>query len=137
VTVGTGALPHDFDGYAWARTSATSTSRTLPRLQGAARYDTNISTSNLNAWSENAGWMNFRALAGDYGVMVGNDCLRGYAWEENIAGSTWGVRGELPIREHGPDELRRERGRFRQLLGVCLERDAGWINFAPRAEASW
>ena len=42
----------------------------------------NIDTTNKYAWSENAGWLNFRPTNG--GVTVHDTYLSGYAWAENI-----------------------------------------------------
>ena len=42
----------------------------------------NISPVDKYAWSENAGWLNFRPTGG--GVTVYSDHLEGYAWAENV-----------------------------------------------------
>ena len=42
----------------------------------------NIDSTDKYAWSENAGWLNFRPTNG--GVTVHETYLSGYAWAENI-----------------------------------------------------
>ena len=54
----------------------------LSALQPARAAEGTISDTDKWAWSENAGWINFRPIHG--GVTVLDTCLTGYAWAENI-----------------------------------------------------
>jgi hypothetical protein len=62
-------------------------------LSGAqfAVAEGNISDTNKWAWSENAGWLNFRSSNG--GVTVQDTYLSGYAWGENVG---WIKLGHTP-----------------------------------------
>ena len=53
-----------------------------------------ISLSDKYAWSENAGWLNFRPTTG--GVTVNPNHLSGYAWQENIGWLKLGSDGGGP-----------------------------------------
>jgi hypothetical protein len=54
----------------------------LSVAQLAVAAEGNISETEKYAWSENAGWVNFRPTHG--GVTVNDTYLSGYAWAENI-----------------------------------------------------
>lgn len=97
----------------------------------AVAAEGNISDTNKYAWSENAGWLNFRPANG--GVIVWQTHLSGYAWAENIGwiklgaasgggdpyyantnSSNWGVNRDAS-----------------NLSGYAWSETVGWINFNP------
>jgi hypothetical protein len=55
----------------------------------AVAAEGNISDTKKYAWSENAGWQNFRPSNG--GVMVHDTYLSGYAWSENLGWIKFGA----------------------------------------------
>ena len=83
------------------------------------------------AWSENAGWLNFRPTGG--GVTVYADHLEGYAWAENIGwvrlGSYIGggthTYGNTSAADYGVNNT------GGVLSGYGWSENAGWINFKP------
>ena len=83
------------------------------------------------AWSENAGWLNFRPTDG--GVAVYDDHLEGYAWAENIGwvrlGSYTGggahTYGNTSAADYGVNNA------GGVLSGYAWSENAGWINFKP------
>ncbi|MFP4422417.1 MAG: Ig-like domain-containing protein, partial [Desulfococcaceae bacterium] len=93
---------------------------------------TNIDTVEKYAWSETAGWVNFRPSDG--GVRVYGDHLEGFAWAENLGwiqlGShdgggphTYGntTAGDWGVNRDGAGGL----------SGYAWSEVAGWINFSP------
>ena len=98
-------------------------------IEAAWASEGNIDTNNKYAWSENAGWLNFRSNNG--GVTVHDTYLSGYAWAENIGwiklgsgtgpynntdSSNWGVNRDSSTGA---------------LSGYAWSENAGWINFNP------
>ncbi len=86
----------------------------------------NIDTTKKYAWSENAGWLNFRPT--DAGVTVHDTYLSGYAWAENIGwvklGSGTGPYGNTTSTNWGVN-----RNSSGELSGYAWSENAGWINF--------
>ncbi len=123
------------------RTKLICTIVILGGMVGIAAAQSNIdsSVSDKYAWSENAGWMNWRdANGGLQGVNVGGKFLSGYIWGENIGwinvgdgtptngiayanvdGSDFGVNID-------PDGT---------LHGLAWGENVGWINFDGGAMA--
>ena len=87
----------------------------------------NIDTSNKYAWSENAGWLNFRPTNG--GVTVHDTYLSGYSWAENIGwiklGSGTGPYGNTTSTNWGVNHDNSTGA----LSGYAWSENAGWINF--------
>ena len=83
------------------------------------------------AWSENAGWLNFRPTHG--GVAVYDDHLEGYAWAENIGwvrlGSYTGG-GAHPYANTSATDYGVNNASG-VLSGYAWSENAGWINFSP------
>lgn len=91
----------------------------------------NIDPVDRFAWSENAGWCNFRPVVS--GVMVYDDHLEGFAWSENLGwiklGSHTGggpfsyantTTGDWGVNRNGIS-----------LSGLAWSENAGWIKFNP------
>lgn len=107
----------------------------LASLASAAGAQTgNISGTNKYAWSENAGWNNFRPTGG--GVTVYGDHLEGFAWAENIGWIRLGGTYD-PLSSHPPyynNNSNTNWGVNRSgttLSGYAWSENAGWINFSP------
>ena len=87
----------------------------------------NIDTNNKYAWSENAGWLNFRSSNG--GITVHDTYLSGYAWAENIGwiklGSGTGPYGNTSSSNWGVNHD----SSTGALSGYAWSENAGWINF--------
>ena len=100
----------------------------LARIHALAG-DGPISDADKYAWSENAGWFNFKPTHG--GVTVYDDHLSGYAWCESIGwvklGSDGG--GLYYNTTSGNYGVNREPGGG--LSGYAWSETAGWINFNP------
>ncbi len=96
-------------------------------LSKAWASEGNIDTTDKYAWSENAGWHNFRPTNG--GVTVHETYLSGYAWAENIGwvklGSGTGPYGNTNNTNWG---VNRDSGTG-TLSGYAWSEIAGWINF--------
>ena len=97
----------------------------------------NIDGTNRYAWSETAGWLNFRAAAGEeaegsYGVMVGTQCLSGYAWAENIGWIRLGAPGAAcPYANDSATNYGVNVDGEGNCSGYAWSENAGWINFSP------
>ena len=89
--------------------------------------DGNIDTNNKYAWSENAGWLNFRPTNG--GVTVHGTYLSGYAWVENIGWITLGS-GTGPYSNTTNTNWGVNRNSDTNALsGYAWSENSGWINF--------
>ena len=87
----------------------------------------NIDISNKYAWSENAGWLNFRPT--DAGVTAHGTYLSGYAWAENIGWVKLGS-GTGPYDNNSSTNwgVNRDSGTG-ALSGYAWSEIAGWVNF--------
>ena len=87
----------------------------------------NIDTSNKYAWSENAGWLNFRPT--NAGVTAHGTYLFGYAWAENIGWIKLGS-GAGPYDNNSSTNwgVNRDSGTG-ALSGYAWSEIAGWVNF--------
>jgi len=95
--------------------------------------ESNIDDTNKYAWSENAGWMNFKAMTGTYGVSVGTECLYGYVWAENIGWIHLG-QGSCPYPDPGSQTASHYGVKYDgsgNCSGYGWSETAGWINFNP------
>jgi len=89
----------------------------------------NIDNSEKYAWSENAGWENFRPTNG--GVTVRSQYLSGYAWAENLGWVKLGS-GAGPYQNTTTDNWGVNRNPATGALsGYAWSELAGWINFNP------
>lgn len=91
----------------------------------------NIDDSQKWAWSENAGWLNFRATGGD--VRVYPDHLEGYVWAENLGWIRLGIHAGGGAHTYGNTTnanygVNRNPGTG-ALSGYAWSENAGWINF--------
>ena len=108
----------------------------LVALTAAAGGATNVSQSQKHAWTENAGWSNWRdASGGSAGVAVRpGSHLEGFAWFENLgwidlgsgaapyantSGATFGVN--LVPRAGSPNT--------QDMIGFAWAENAGWVVF--------
>ncbi len=111
---------------------------------GAAAAQTqtgNISGTNKYAWSENAGWLNFRPDYGGVTVIAdspgsGHGHLEGYAWLENAGwvrlGSCVGCAASYVYANSTKDDWGVNYNPDTQAMsGYAWSENAGWINFAP------
>jgi hypothetical protein len=102
---------------------------TLFSFKPAAASEGNISNTDKWAWSENAGWVNFRPDHG--GVTVHDTYLSGYAWAENIGwvklGSGTGPYGNTTSADWGVNKD----NATGNLSGYAWSENVGWINFNP------
>jgi hypothetical protein len=86
----------------------------------------NIDLVNKYAWSENAGWIDFRPGFG--GVNVADSALTGYAWGENIG---WISMNCLNTGSCGVVNYKVANDGQGNLSGYAWSQDSGWINFNP------
>lgn len=92
---------------------------------------TNISETDKYAWSENAGWLNWRSTHAQ--ATVGPTYLLGYVWAENIG---WIKLGSAPsggtyentTSSNWGVNLKSDTG---ELYGYAWSETTGWINFNP------
>jgi len=92
----------------------------------------NIDADNSEAWSENAGWINF--APSDGGVTVSETALAGFAWSENIGWIKFGS-GTPPYVNTDVDNwgvnLVKGSGSLFTLTGYAWSENGGWIRFDP------
>jgi hypothetical protein len=91
----------------------------------------NISETFKHAWSENAGWLNWRSTHAP--ATVGTTYLTGHVWAENIG---WIKLGSTPSGGTYPNTTSTNWGVNRDkgtgaLSGYAWSENAGWINFNP------
>jgi len=92
----------------------------------------NIDPSQKYAWSENAGWHDFRPAGG--GVSVYPDHLEGFAWSENLGWIKLGSNttgGTLTYANTSASDWGVNRDDAGNLSGFAWSEAAGWINFNP------
>ncbi|QTA80025.1 Uncharacterized protein dnl_23110 [Desulfonema limicola] len=92
----------------------------------------NIDAADKYAWSENAGWTNFRPIDG--GVTVYSDHLEGYAWSEclgwiKLGSSTGG--GTLTYANTSNTDWGVNHDGAGNLSGYAWSENGGWLNFNP------
>ncbi len=86
----------------------------------------NIDPANNYAWSENAGWIDFRPGFG--GVNVADSALTGYAWGENIG---WVSMNCINTASCGAVNYKVANNGSGHLSGYAWSENSGWINFNP------
>ncbi len=89
----------------------------------------NLDDTDKYAWSENSGWVNFKASGG--GVTAHRAFLAGFAWAENIGWIKLGVDAGGPYANTSASDWGVNRSVTNQLSGYAWSETAGWINFAP------
>ncbi|MHC4676476.1 MAG: hypothetical protein ACYTBZ_28640, partial [Planctomycetota bacterium] len=93
----------------------------------------NISDTDKYAWSENAGWLNFKSTHG--GVTVYDTHLTGFAWAENIGwvklGADSGGSGVPHYANTSSTDWGVNRDNTGKLSGFAWSETVGWINFNP------
>jgi hypothetical protein len=98
----------------------------------AVAAEGNISDTEKYAWSENAGWLNFRPADG--GVTVHDTYLSGYAWAENLG---WVKLGHTPwgggqYNNNAADDWGVNKDSSTGALsGYAWSENVGWIKFNP------
>ncbi len=101
-------------------------------LHSATAKGSNISDTEKYAWSENAGWVNFRQEHG--GATVHETHLSGHAWAENIGWIKLGSTGSKETDPYYANDSANNWGVNRdsdtgELSGYAWSEAAGWINF--------
>ena len=102
----------------------------LMALGGGAVRAENIdpdSTGCKYAWSENAGWLNFKPSLGP-GVTVTDNNLTGYVWGENIGWITSPALMQVPVQQRSTGCRTTGTG---FLSGYAWGENVGWIKFNP------
>lgn len=97
--------------------------------EGVPMAATMVSNSDKHAWSENAGWLNFRSAHG--GMLVDVDHLSGYAWLENIGWLKLGSEGAGPYANTSARDWGVNLDGAGKLTGYAWSETFGWINFKP------
>lgn len=100
--------------------------------QGVLASEGNINNTEKYAWSEIAGWFNFRPTNG--GVMVFDDHLSGFAWAENIGWIKLGTGsggGDPYYDNTDTTDWGVNRDSAGLLAGYAWSETVGWINFNP------
>lgn len=97
-------------------------------VPGSAMAGT-ISASEKNAWSENAGWINFRPQYG--GVSVYFNYLSGYAWHENLGWLKLGSDAGGPYSNSTATDWGVNRDEAGNLSGYAWCEGCGWVKFNP------
>ncbi len=103
-----------------------------------SRAASNISDTDKYAWSETAGWNNFKPGHANAGVTVYGDHLEGHAWAENIGwmklnGSTGGGPNYYANTDSTNWGVNNDGSG--NLSGFAWSEIAGWINFKPGASS--
>lgn len=92
-----------------------------------------IADGDQYAWSENGGWLNFKAGGGD--VQVYPDHLEGFVWHENLGWIRLGTSTQGGTHSYfntASDNYGINRNNASGALsGLAWSENAGWINFAP------
>ncbi len=109
-------------------------------LASAASAQTNVLSTQLYAWQENCGWLNWRdANAGAQGARLWASFLSGYVWGENIG---WINLGNIPAggatsyANADATNFGINVGPTGALSGFAWGENVGWINFSGGALAS-
>jgi hypothetical protein len=90
----------------------------------------NIDDTDKYAWSENAGWLNWKSTHAQ--AAVDPSCLSGYVWAENIGWIKLGVDGGGPYDNSDSTNWGVNRDiDTGKLSGYAWSENAGWINFNP------
>lgn len=89
----------------------------------------NISQTDKYAWSETAGWVNFRPSHG--GITVHDTYLAGYAWAANIGWIKLGNSNLGPYQNTTADNWGVNKDSEGNLSGYAWSEVWGWINFSP------
>ena len=104
---------------------------TLLALSGGPALATLIADGDQYAWSENAGWLNFKATGGS--VQVHPDHLEGFIWHENLGWIRLGTHtggGTHSYANDGPATYGINRNiSTGALSGYAWSENAGWLNF--------
>ncbi|MCK4790865.1 MAG: hypothetical protein KAV87_44425, partial [Desulfobacteraceae bacterium] len=95
----------------------------------AVAAEGNISNTEKYAWSENAGWLNFRPADG--GVTVHDTYLSGYAWGENLGWIKLGADSGGPYTNSDFTNWGVNCNPSGALSGYAWSENVGWINFNP------
>jgi len=90
---------------------------------------TNISMADRYAWSENAGWFDFRDFHG--GVLVHPTYVSGYAWAENIGWVKLGSDAPGPYANTTATNWGVNDDGSGNLSGFAWSETSGWINMHP------
>jgi hypothetical protein len=101
-------------------------------LQAARADEGNISLIDKYAWSENAGWLNFRPANG--GVTIYPDHLEGYAWAENVGWVKLGSHSGGGAHTYGNSSSTDwgvNHDGAGHLSGYAWGENIGWIHVAP------
>ena len=101
----------------------------LSASHSAVAAEGNISNTEKYAWSENAGWLNFRPADG--GVTVHDTYLSGYAWAENLGWIKLGADSGGPYTNSDSSNWGVNRDPSGALSGYAWSENVGWINFNP------
>ena len=88
-----------------------------------------ISTIDKYAWTENAGWTNFRPLYG--GVTVNANYLTGYAWQQSLGWLKLGANGSGPYLNTTATNWGVNRDGAGNLSGHAWSEAWGWVKFNP------
>lgn len=88
-----------------------------------------ISTTDNYAWTETAGWTNFRPLYG--GVTVNSNFLSGYVWQQNLGWLKLGADGSGPYQNTTVANWGVNRGSAGNLSGYAWSEGWGWVKFNP------
>ena len=99
----------------------------LSIAQPAWASEGNIDDTYKYAWSENAGWVNFRPAHG--GVSVYASHLTGHAWGENIGWIKLGNEEGGPYFNSNAQNWGVNHNGFGNLSGYAWSETAGWISF--------
>jgi hypothetical protein len=93
---------------------------------------TEIDSTDKHAWSENAGWSNFRSSHAVSEVFA--DHLEGYAWFENIGWTKLGTHNSGDSHSYANTSATNwgiNQDVSGNLSGYAWSENAGWINFNP------
>lgn len=92
----------------------------------ASTTDGTISASNKYAWSENAGWLDFGASAGN--VRITDSALTGYAYGENIGWISLNCANDGSCATANYGVVNDGNG---NLSGYAWSENTSWVNFKP------
>lgn len=98
-------------------------------LWAGAALGQQIDATHKYAWSENAGWQNWRATHGQ--ATVHSDHLTGFVWAENIGWIKLGADAGGPYANTAANNWGVNRNGAGNLSGYAWSETSGWINFNP------
>lgn len=118
------------NGGGWKSGAAVRAAALAFLVSGGMGWAANVDPARKQAWSENAGWLNFGPSEGS-GLVVNDTFLSGYAWAENLGWIKLGASAGGPYANTKSDDWGVNLKPDGRLEGFAWSENAGWIRFDP------